>query len=149
MIYATDGLTQVTPADLAWLTGIWKGQHGEDRVEEHWSALGGHTLMAMFRWQKGEKVWFFEFISVEQHGEHVLLRIKHFYPGLKGWEEKDLSTEFLLVELREREAVFLQVNKPGPWMVYRLEGENRLVSYFVKEESMPKEADIFYYSRAH
>ena len=145
MTYSKEGLTGLTPTDLSWLTGIWKGKRGEDIVEEHWSPLGGDTLMAMFRWQKGDTVWFFEFMTIEQHGEHVLLRIKHYYPGLKGWEEKDLSTEFLLVELREREAVFLQVNKPGPWMVYRLEAEDRLVTYFVREGEVTKEEEMFVY----
>lgn len=145
--YPEQGLSGVTPADLSWLTGNWKGLHGSDQIEEYWSSFNGGTLMGMFRWQKGEQVWFYEFMTIESHGEHILLRIKHFYPGLKGWEEKDLATEFLLVQFQPREAVFLQINKPGPWMIYHLEEEDKLISYFEKEGEVLVTEEIFEYKR--
>ncbi|MBX3061119.1 MAG: hypothetical protein KF770_32065 [Anaerolineae bacterium] len=146
--YPVEGLIGVTPADLSWLTGSWKGHRGDDVVEEHWSGLGGGTLMGMFRWQKGEQVWFYELMVIEQAEAHVYLRLKHFYPGLKGWEEKDQATEFLLVQLQNREAIFLQTNKPNaPWIIYRLEGDDKLVTYFEREEDTPAETDKFFYFR--
>lgn len=143
--YPREGLMNVSPADLTWLTGRWRGERGSQLIEEHWSGLEGGALMAMFRWLKDGRVRFYEFMSIEPEDERVMLRIKHFYPGLKGWEEKEEAAEFLLVQLQGQEAVFLQVNKPGPWMVYHRESPERLVAYFDKGEEAVKEEDKFIY----
>lgn len=146
--YPQQGLTGVTPADLAWLTGNWTGTRGGDRIHECWSSLEGGALMGMFRWLKGETVWFYEFMTLEPEDDQALLRIKHFYPGLKGWEEKDEAVEFLLIQLREGEAVFLQQHKPdAPSLVYRLEDDGRLVCYFVRENKTPAPEAMFVYTR--
>lgn len=73
--YPEQGLTHVAVSDLGWLTGNWLGRVGDDVVEEHWSALGGGTLMSMFRWQKEGQVWFYEFVTIEPAGEQIMLRI--------------------------------------------------------------------------
>ncbi len=145
--YPTTGLNGVTPAQLAWFEGKWQGQHGQDEVEEHWSHLAGGALMAMFRWLREGQVWFYEFRTIEQADVYVMLRIKHFYPGLKGWEEKDEATEFFLVALDEREAVFMQVHKPGNWLIYRLESSDKLVVYFEKDGETADPSTYFNYRR--
>jgi hypothetical protein len=145
--YPMQGLTGMKPAHLDWLGGNWKGQQGQDQFEEYWSPLGGGTLMAMFRWLKNHQVWFYEFITVEQAGEYVMMRIKHFFPGMQGWEAKDEAVDFLLVQLQSREAVFLQVNKPDQWLVYRMEAEDKLVSYFYNDVEPVKPEDIFSFMR--
>ncbi len=76
--------------DLAWLAGHWRGQDGNDIIEEHWSEPQAGTLMCMFRWIHDNKVRFFELVTIETDEDGQLrLRIKHFNPGLRGWEEKD------------------------------------------------------------
>ncbi|MEQ8676242.1 MAG: DUF6265 family protein [Aggregatilineales bacterium] len=150
--FPTSGVTNATPADFPWMIGKWRGSHGtygEDTVEEHWSEPGtGGTMMGMFRWEKPDGVWFYELLVIEQNDAEVFMRLKHFNPGLKGWEEKDEATEFLLVQLDYRRAVFLQMNKrETQWLIYRLEGENRLVSYFEKEDAFPDEAQKFIFQR--
>lgn len=146
--YPLTGLTNVTPADFDWLTGSWSGYHGTDAIEEHWSTADGGSRMAMFRWLREGKNLFYEFILLEQDGEHVVMRFHHFYPGLKMWEEKDMPTEFLLVQYEPNRAVFLQTNKPGPWLIYRLESADRLVVYFEEEEKPVEPGDLFVYMRA-
>lgn len=144
----TKGLTGVTPADLAWLTGSWLGRNGEDPVEEHWSPLRGNTLMGMFRWVSDGKVRFYELTAIEQEGEFVFFRIKHFDPGLVGWEEKDRAHQFLLVRLQGTEALFLELERPDArWAVYRREGDDRLVSYFTRENEPVTETGMFEYAR--
>ncbi len=133
--YPREGLNGATPADLRWLCGNWVGRHGEDVVEEYWSPLGAGTLIAMLRWQKDDRVFFYEFMAIERAGEQVVLRIKHFDPGLRGWEEKAASMECLLVRLRDREAVFVETHEPWRWVIYRLEANDRLVSYFETDDS--------------
>lgn len=145
--YPQTGLEGVTAADLSWMAGQWRGLRGEEEIEEHWSEPRGGAMMGMFRWLRDGRVWFFEFLTLEQQGECVLMRIKHYYPGLIGWEEKDSSVEFLLVQLGEREAVFWQLHKPyAPWIIYRREGAQRMITYFEREDKDVTAEEIFSYS---
>ncbi len=124
------------------------GRNGEDQVEEHWSPLRGDTLMGMFRWVKDGKVRFYELLVIEQEGAAVRLRIKHFDPGLVGWEDRDRAHEFVLVHLKGREAVFLELDRPeARWAVYRREGEDRLVSYFTRANEPVTDTGMFEYAR--
>jgi len=146
--YPTHGLTGAAPAGLAWLAGSWVGKNGEDRVEEHWSPPGGNSLVGMFRWVGGGRVRFYELIVVEQEAALVYLRIKHFDPGLVGWEEKDRAHSCVLVQLEGEEAVFLELDKPDArWVIYRREGPDRLVSYFVGQDGAMTDTGLFEYTR--
>jgi hypothetical protein len=146
--YPQTGLTCKRPADLAWLTGSWHARIGVDEVEEHWSSLRGGTLMAMFRWVRGGSVLFYEIEVLEQEGEHVYLRVKHFDPKLIGWEEKGAPHEFLLVELSERGAVFFELGKPGQrWAVYEREGPNKLRAYFTRDREPDSHPGVFEFVR--
>jgi len=146
--FPTEALTGATPAGLGWLTGGWIGQNGPDRVEEHWAPVAGNSLVGTFRWVKGDAVFFYELLAVEQEGEHVRLRIKHFDPKLVGWEERDRAAEWLLVHLGEREAAFLELDVPTVrWAVYRLERDDRLVSYFASETDAITDTGLFAYDR--
>jgi hypothetical protein len=146
--FPTNGLAGMSPAELSWLTGDWLGHNGQDSVEEHWSPLRGDTLMGMFRWVTDGRVRFYELMVIEQEGVLVFLRIKHFHPKLVGWEEKERAHEFVLVQLEGREAAFLELDKPEPrWAIYRLEGKDRLVSYFARENEAITETGLFEYAR--
>ena len=66
------------------------------------------------------------------------------------WEEKDKSTEFVLVQLNAQEAVFLELNvkkPPAPWMVYRVQDQQTLVAYFQFGNEPVSEKDMFIYKR--
>ena len=145
--YPKQGLSGAIPDNLNWLNGNWKGQQAENQYEEYWSPLSGGTLMAMFRWIKNQEIWFYEFILIEQAGEYVMMRIKHFYPKMQGWEAQNETVDFLLVQLQNKEAAFLQINKPDQWLIYSMETENKLVSYFYKDDEPVKSEDIFAFVR--
>ena len=145
--YPRDCLKGATPDDLHWLSGRWMGRHGEDIVEEYWSPLGAGTLMAMLRWQKNNRVFFYELMAIERDAEHLALRIKHFDSGLLGWEERQQAMECRLVRLQDREAVFLETNEPHRWVIYRLEADDRLVSYFETDDRPVDPEDLFVYTR--
>lgn len=130
------------------MAGNWSGLRGTDLVEEYWSVLQAGTLMGMFRWVHEGRVRFYEFMTIEREGDELILRIKHFNPGLVGWEEKDESKEFVLVRLEKQEAVFLQRRTAKtPWMIYRLENAQTLVAYFEVEDEAVTDADKFIYTR--
>jgi hypothetical protein len=144
----THPLTGATPADLTWLTGHWHARLGDDHVEEHWSPLRANTLVATFRWVRDGAVRFYELEVLEQDGEHVYLRVKHFDPKLIEWEERDAPHEFVLVELDEQGAVFLEVDKPNPrWAVYRRRGSDHLTAYFTRGDDPDPEPGVFEFVR--
>jgi hypothetical protein len=117
-------------AALTWIQGAWRGQTATVIVEERWSGLLGNSMMGMFRYIEGEQTRFFEMMTLEMEGEQAILRIKHFHPGLVGWEEKDEAVEYVLVSHTIGEAVFLRRNPgDGNWMVYRRSDDDLTVTF--------------------
>ena len=105
--YPRERLEGVQVGALAWLAGKWLGVVGKDPVEEYWTAPAGDSLLGMFRWLAGETVRFYEILVIEEEEDGLVMRIKHFDPGLKGWEEKEAAVNFDLVQVTEQEAIFL------------------------------------------
>jgi hypothetical protein len=95
-------------AGLSWIAGAWTGTLGDRTIEQHWSAPLGGSIVAMYRSVLNSKTTLYELLAMEQEGEGVSLRIKHFAPGpgLVGQEAKDESANHALVKLEDRLAVF-------------------------------------------
>jgi hypothetical protein len=147
MKYSLTPIKGKSTNQLAWMAGAWVGNHGTEKIEEHWSHPANKTMMGMFRWLRGDEVWFYELLVIEPEEDSLVMRIKHFYPGLKGWEEKDASIDFVLVSLKETEAAFLQRNRDEhQWLVYRLKETGQLVTYFAREDSETDRSDWFIYN---
>lgn len=93
---------------LAWVTGAWTGKLGERTIEQHWSAPLAGSIIAMYRSIQGNRATLYELLAIEQDGEGVVLRIKHFTPGagLVGQEAKDESMNHALIRIEGRTAVF-------------------------------------------
>lgn len=128
--FPRDPLRLSSLAQLSWLQGAWLGQTETVIVEERWSGLLGGSLMGMFRYIEEGQARFFELMTLEMEDEQAVLRIKHFHPGLVGWEEKDEAVEYVLVSLTAGEALFLR-RKPanGNWMVYRRTNDELRVTF--------------------
>jgi hypothetical protein len=77
--------------------------------------LGG-SMVAMYRSIRENKATLYELLAIEQDGEGLVLRIKHFAPGagLVGQEAKDESATHALVSLDNRKAVFEASTATGP-----------------------------------
>jgi hypothetical protein len=135
-----------TTDDLAWMVGRWVGEHGADRIEEWWSDAYAGMMLGMFRWHQGDKPRFYELLSMEPEEGRLVFRIKHFAPGMLGWEEKDESITFDLVELREGEAVFLERGEER-WMVYQAQPQSdELVAWFDTAAEPHAPGDEFRYA---
>jgi hypothetical protein len=93
---------------LAWVAGAWTGTVGDRTVEQHWSAPLAGSIIAMYRSIRNGRPALYELLAIEQEGEGVVLRIKHFAPGagLVGQEAKDESMNHALVKLEEKMAIF-------------------------------------------
>ena len=97
---------KATLSDVAWLVGQWRGEGLGGVAEEVWSPPAGGAMMGMFRMVRDGKVWFYELISISESGGSLTLRLKHFHPDMKGWEEKDDVREFRLVRADAKGAWF-------------------------------------------
>ena len=120
----------VTVADLAWISGYWISTDGDNRIEEIWSRAAGDTMCAAFRWIRNEHVLFYEFIIIEPDPQFgLVLRLKHFNAGLKGWETQNESVEFIFENLDSKTVSFAGY-KDGEMtgrLVYHLANEDRLI----------------------
>jgi hypothetical protein len=93
-------------SELEWLGGHWQGEGFGGKIEEIWSHEMGGAMMGSFRMIMKEEVSFYELMTISKEGNSILLRIKHFDKNLKGWEEKDESVEFKLVEITSTAVYF-------------------------------------------
>lgn len=97
--------------DLGFISGLWRAEWGGGLGEEYWSAANGDSMMGTFRYVKDGKARFYELMLIEQTPEGLVLRLKHFNPGLIGWEEKAEVHSYTLTEHREGLAVFERGDK--------------------------------------
>jgi hypothetical protein len=93
-------------SQLDWLTGTWEGDGLGGTCEEIWSRPQAGVMMGMFRLIKGGALAFYEFMTIEQEVDHLVLRIKHFDRGLIGWEKQDEVHESRSLTQGEMSVVF-------------------------------------------
>lgn len=110
---------KATIDQLGWIAGAWTGALGDRTIEQHWSAPLGGSIIAMYRSIQNDRATLYELLAIEQEGEGLVLRIKHFAPGpgLVGQEAKDESMNHSLVSLDGRMAVFEAAAAGGPLRV--------------------------------
>ena len=92
--------------DMAWIAGNWNGEMMGGQFEETWNAPLGGEMMGMFKLASDGKVSFYEIMTIVPEENSYVLRLKHFSPGLVGWEEKDKSVEFPLLTTSSDEIRF-------------------------------------------
>ena len=90
---------EATLEDVSWIAGHWKGEAFGGVAEEIWSPPLGDSMMFVFKLAADGKVQFYEVGHIQQTGETLLLQLKHFHGSLKGWEEKDETVDFKLVQI--------------------------------------------------
>src|SRR5688572_21205463 len=86
---------------VAWISGAWSGTLGDRTIEQHWMTPLGTSMVGMYRSIRDNKVTLYELLAIEQDGEGLALRIKHFAPGagLVSQEAKDESANHALVSI--------------------------------------------------
>lgn len=113
--------------ELAWLEGHWSADALGGTVEEIWAAPKAGAMMGMFRAERDGEISFYEFFTIREVDESLLLQIKHFQGDLIGWEEKDESVDFPLVKLEEKSVWF-------DGLTMQMSDENHLI-VFVRSEN--------------
>lgn len=92
--------------DIAWIQGHWQGEAMGGIMEEIWSSPLGGSMMGAFRLIVDDEVRFYEFVTISEEDNSLMLRLKHFHSDLKGWEEKDETVDFPLVKITENKVYF-------------------------------------------
>jgi hypothetical protein len=86
-------------SELAWLSGDWQtAPGGRARIEEHWTAPAGGTMIGMGRTVVGDKTAEFEFLRVEQRGDEI------YY--VANPNANCPQTDFKLTRLTAQEVIF-------------------------------------------
>ena len=88
---------KATVNEMGWLAGRWTGDGLGGRTEEIWSPPDAGVMMGTFRLIRDDKPVFYEFLTISETERGLAMRLKHFHPDLKGWEEREKFVEFLYV----------------------------------------------------
>jgi hypothetical protein len=116
-------VSSIGVTDLAWLEGRWVGAMGDAAIEEHWSAPEGNVILGMFRLTQplaegadpaAPRLGFSELWTVEPGPAGPRLLLRHFSPGLVGWEDKDSPLVFEPVATGPRTITWEAQEKTGP-----------------------------------
>jgi hypothetical protein len=97
---------KATVADVAWLTGHWRGEGLGGTVDEVYSDPAGGAIVGHFRLVRAGKPVFYEIITILEHHGTLELRLKHVNPDMTGWEEKNDFVTFKLAKLEPGAAYF-------------------------------------------
>jgi hypothetical protein len=139
---------KATVKQLAWVAGAWTGQLGDRTVEQTWSAPLGNSIVAMYRSVQNDRAQLYELLAIEQEGDGVVLRIKHFAPGpgLVGREAKDESVNHTLVSLEGRSAVFQGTGADNPARVSFNSPDDRTLTIVVQRlrDGVPTSTEFKY-----
>ena len=123
-------------SDVYWIQGHWTGEALGGQVEEIWSPPLGESMMGSFKLVQDGKVKFYEIITISEVGQTLIMRLKHFDPNLKGWEEKDETVDFKLVKLSPGKVFFdgltferISENEMNVYVVIEMDGKKEEVTF--------------------
>lgn len=100
--------TPPTIYDFAWLEGSWRGEGLDGEVEETWSAPADGAMVGHFRMIKDGSVAFYELMTIDTIDDtgQLGIKVKHFHPDLRGWEERNRYVTFALAGIEGNEYRF-------------------------------------------
>lgn len=137
---AKKGSPKASITDVEWISGHWRGEAFGGMVEEIWSPASGGSMMASFKLVVEGETKFYELISIAEENKSLILRLKHFHTDLRGWEPKDESVVFKLVEIQENWAHF-------DGMSFEKVDENHINVYVVLDGEAGEKEMPFAYTR--
>ncbi len=120
------------------MEGVWEGPAFGGVSEEIWSKPSAGTMMGVYRSIEKGKVTFYEIdLLVEAEGS-LEMRLKHFHPDLKGWEEKDEVRVFPLIKL-EQDAIYFD------GMTYKRTGPDTVTVYLaISDKGSTKSREVVF-----
>jgi hypothetical protein len=111
-----------TLGDISWMAGDWQTAPGGKRqIEEHWTQVGGASMMGMGRTVAGDKTVEFEYLRIEQRADGIYY-VAHPQGRCPG-------TDFKLTRASATEAVFENPQHDFPKRItYRKGAEDSLTA---------------------
>lgn len=100
-----------TVADLAWMTGSWKGAMGPGTLEENWTKPDGGSMASLVRGTGAGKTNMVELIVIEEFEGSLVLRLQQWNPGFV--PRSAGPQEMRLVEIAERKVGFEATGEGG------------------------------------
>ena len=127
MTYSKTPLKDKSVKDLEFLTGHWKGETGEDIVEEYWLPEMYSNKACVFRWIKKGEIYTYELVSLVERNDEIHMFLRHFDKAFTAWEEKDSPRDFVVTKVSETEVVFIDTQKPdGGFLRYNTSKKDTL-----------------------
>jgi hypothetical protein len=124
-----DAIARTSLESLSWMAGSWRAEAFGGIVEDIWAPPAGGQMVGLFRAYTPEKISFYEIIALLPVEGRLTMRLKHFHADLRGWEEKDETVDFPLLdqesefwyfrgltihrESSERMNVYLRIRRQG------------------------------------
>ena len=132
-----------TADDFAFLTGYWVGEGFGGTCEEMWSQPMASTMLCTFRLISDNALNFSEIVLLTFGEEGTSIRLKHFDPEMKSWEEKDDFLEFKLVKVEKNAAWF-------EGLTYKLADDGKLYVHVAmkKKDGTFREGSVVFERRA-
>ena len=96
-------------------------------------------MAGIYRYIKDGKVRMYEMLAIEQTTTGPVLHLKHFNPGLEGWEEKTKVWNYPLAQFSTGNAIFESPDK-NTRISYRIAGNGVLEATL---ERTGKKTEIF------
>ena len=112
--------------DLRWMAGVWRGGEAASPSEERWTiAPGGRLMGSSWVLHTDRPGGVVEASSIQQDGDQIALRIRHFSSDLaEAREEKTAPMVFLASQCGAQSAVFDgQGERTGEHMTYSRAGD--------------------------
>jgi hypothetical protein len=118
-------------SSLEWIIGSWYGGDKEEKMEENWNPIMIDAMTGWFRWKKGDSIFLYEFMLLQQVDKNIVLKIKHFDSKLVGWEEKDKWVEYVAWSSSSNR-IMLKASDPKhtPWIAYERDGPKLTASFY-------------------
>ena len=80
--------------DLNWMVGPWRGQLGDQTVEESWSPAFAESMSTMVRLSSEHSLDMIELIEIRQTDATLALHLRQFRPSLELYYSGDFEAEF-------------------------------------------------------
>ena len=129
---------------LHWLFGRWVGTGFGGDCEEVFLPPWNESVTGAFRFASKGKLVFSEFFSLVPSPTGPVLRLKHFHPDLKSWEEKNETIDFAFVAMDTKSIWF-------DGLTYQLNDDGKLNVWVAMKDSKTNEYSeaAFVFERAN
>lgn len=137
-------------SDIAWMEGHWVMETGAGRAEEIWMAPANGSMVGSFRWFIPDQMHVLEFLVIQETGNGVTFRFKHFDKDYRAWEE-DAPNSYRLdaVEGQRAEFVNLDWNGKVPQrIIYMIPEPDRLLFRGESPDAEDSEPLLLEFTRA-